>query len=236
MRLDEAQADPEKLGLTLTPGSIEAFEHRDPETEETPSAEADDPFMGEVPALETSGQPDRTPPTATIRGALSAVERIAFREIGERLRRDQRPEQSEPAPAIDVDPPAIESVEPAPAPAKPPVVAQITNITLKPADPQPEAAMPEPPVVVSEPPAPKPEPQPDTSILEKLPVPILIHSGDVLHYANPEFLSLTDYEELGELIQAGGLDVLFPESFEQPQTETGHKIKMRSRDGSEFPF
>ncbi|OWK21945.1 hypothetical protein AJ88_13290 [Mesorhizobium amorphae CCBAU 01583] len=28
---------------------------------------------------------------------------------------------------------------------------------------------------------------PDTSILGKLPVPLLIHSGDELHYANDEF-------------------------------------------------
>ncbi|RUW85976.1 PAS domain-containing sensor histidine kinase, partial [Mesorhizobium sp. M8A.F.Ca.ET.023.01.1.1] len=32
---------------------------------------------------------------------------------------------------------------------------------------------------------------PDTSLLGKLPVPLIIHSGDQLHYANEEFLDLT---------------------------------------------
>ena len=31
------------------------------------------------------------------------------------------------------------------------------------------------------------------SILEKLPVPVLVHSGDTLHYANDEFFALTGY-------------------------------------------
>jgi len=221
LRLDEAQADPEKLGLTLTPSSIEAFEHRDPDPQENLFDDSDDPFMGEVPALETREQPEQAPPTS-VRGALSAVERIAFREIGERLLRE-RGEQ----------PTAIEPSEP--APVKPPVIAHIGSVSVKPPAPELVVATPQPPAAAPEPPAPKIDPQPDTSILDKLPVPILIHSGDMLHYANPEFLSLTEYDELGELIQAGGLDALFPESFEQPETESGHKIRMRARDGSDFP-
>src|SRR5690606_36448061 len=52
-------------------------------------------------------------------------------------------------------------------------------------------------------------PQPDTSILERLPVPLPIHSGDRLHYANPEFLTLTAYSSLAKLEEAGGLETLF---------------------------
>ncbi|MGB6117920.1 MAG: PAS domain S-box protein, partial [Mesorhizobium sp.] len=51
----------------------------------------------------------------------------------------------------------------------------------------------------------------DTSILAKLPIPLLIHSGDELHFANEEFFALTGYETLEELTQAGGLDALFAE-------------------------
>ena len=53
----------------------------------------------------------------------------------------------------------------------------------------------------------------DTAILEKLPVPVLIHSGDVLHYANEEFLTLTGYQSVEQLAEAGGLDALFAESY-----------------------
>ncbi|MDP3898558.1 MAG: hypothetical protein Q8Q62_17950, partial [Mesorhizobium sp.] len=49
----------------------------------------------------------------------------------------------------------------------------------------------------------------DTSILGRLPVPVLIHSADKLHYANQEFFDLTGYVSVLELEQAGGLDVLF---------------------------
>ncbi|TGS20939.1 hypothetical protein EN828_34050, partial [Mesorhizobium sp. M2D.F.Ca.ET.185.01.1.1] len=50
---------------------------------------------------------------------------------------------------------------------------------------------------------------PDTSLLSKLPVPLIIHSGDQLHYANEEFLDLTGYETLEDLEDAGGLGALF---------------------------
>ncbi|MET3661674.1 PAS domain S-box protein [Aquamicrobium ahrensii] len=83
---------------------------------------------------------------------------------------------------------------------------------------------------------------PDTSILARLPVPLLIHSGDVLHYANDEFLELTGYDTLEELIASGGLDALFvdpfadqPEAGESGPDEARHALFLRRRDGSEFP-
>ena len=53
----------------------------------------------------------------------------------------------------------------------------------------------------------------DAPILEQLPVPVLIHAGDLLHYANAEFLALTGYGTVDELAEAGGLDALFAESY-----------------------
>ena len=57
----------------------------------------------------------------------------------------------------------------------------------------------------------------DTSILEQLPVPVLIHSGDALHYANREFLELTGYDTVDELQAAGGLGELFGEPYPPEQ-------------------
>src|SRR5207245_11662082 len=54
---------------------------------------------------------------------------------------------------------------------------------------------------------------PDTSILARLPVPLLIHSGDVLHYANEAFLELTGYDTLENLADAGGLGALFADHY-----------------------
>jgi len=76
----------------------------------------------------------------------------------------------------------------------------------------------------------------DTSILERLPVPVLIHSGDRLHYANAEFLELTGYVSVLELEQAGGLDVLFADDAQAGDRDPDdHRRRVRSRDGEEFP-
>ena len=60
----------------------------------------------------------------------------------------------------------------------------------------------------------------DTSILEQLPVPVLIHAGDALYYANREFLELTGYDTVDELRDAGGLGELFGEPY-PPEARRG---------------
>ena len=76
---------------------------------------------------------------------------------------------------------------------------------------------------------------PDTSILAKLPVPVLIHSGDTLHYANEEFFKLTGYATLDDLEGAGGLDALFAEPADGEPEPGDHRRRLRTRDGEEFP-
>ena len=77
----------------------------------------------------------------------------------------------------------------------------------------------------------------DTSILEQLPVPVLIHSGDALYYANREFLELTGYDTVDELHAAGGLGELFGEPYppEQGEAEPGRKLRLRTSEGLEYP-
>ncbi|MCP8896857.1 PAS domain-containing sensor histidine kinase [Shinella daejeonensis] len=53
------------------------------------------------------------------------------------------------------------------------------------------------------------------TVVDALPVALLIHVGDQLIHANPEFLRLTGYAALSDLDTAGGLDTL----FEQPAEE-----------------
>ncbi|MER9103859.1 PAS domain S-box protein [Mesorhizobium sp. M0848] len=79
---------------------------------------------------------------------------------------------------------------------------------------------------------------PDTSLLGKLPVPLLIHSGDQLHYANEEFLSLTGYEALDDLADAGGLGALFADPYAEDGVSDGtdHALRLKTRDGQEFPI
>jgi PAS domain S-box-containing protein len=76
----------------------------------------------------------------------------------------------------------------------------------------------------------------DTSILSKLPIPVLIHSGDELHYANQEFLNLTGYALIDDLADAGGLDTLFGEPYDGNDDDTGdRKLRLLTRTGEEFP-
>ena len=76
----------------------------------------------------------------------------------------------------------------------------------------------------------------DTSLLDRLPVPVLIHAGDVLHFANPEFHDLTGYASLAELDMAGGLDVLFVDGENSPDRDPeDHRRRLRTKGGEEFP-
>ncbi|CCV08565.1 Cell-division control histidine kinase pdhS [Mesorhizobium metallidurans STM 2683] len=78
---------------------------------------------------------------------------------------------------------------------------------------------------------------PDISILGKLPVPLLIHSGDDLHYANEEFLGLTGYDTLDDLEEAGGLGALFADPYDDSASDgTDHALRLKTRDGQEFPI
>lgn len=79
---------------------------------------------------------------------------------------------------------------------------------------------------------------PDTSLLGKLPVPLLIHSGDQLHYANEEFLDLTGYDTLEDLEDSGGLGALFADPYADDGASDGsdRSLRLKTRDGQEFPI
>src|SRR5690606_15534651 len=98
-RMNEAADDPEGIGAVLLapPPPAEATKE-EPQREQAPapaepSGEMPDPFNGERPALAISDGPKRRATDKTVAvveervSGLSDAERIAFREIGERLRR-----------------------------------------------------------------------------------------------------------------------------------------------------
>jgi PAS domain S-box-containing protein len=76
----------------------------------------------------------------------------------------------------------------------------------------------------------------DTSILERLPVPLLVHSGDALHFANREFLDLTRYQSIDDLAAAGGLEILFGEPYRDKETgQTGEsRMRLIAKGGEEI--
>jgi PAS domain S-box-containing protein len=313
-RMADAVADPERIGLALVPNQPEPV--AEPEKPESPPEAAvaepfqgPDPFQGEVPALTIAPKPERRFTDKVIRLAehrppandkgLSTLERSAFREIGERLKKDSGAEAAPPVPpplSVPVSGageaegtgklagPSSEASENRQAenqPAAPVVRGSLLDYAaegpdgltdddsiaaadfrdamndgdlLRPAVPGP-AAEPAGPARSESAQVPSGRlplqagsflpsafatgalDAPDISILAKLPVPLLIHSGDVLHYANDEFLDLAGYDTLDELDEAGGLDALFVEPYadDEAADEADRALRLRSRDGSEFP-
>ncbi len=277
----DAMADPHAIGQAL----VRAPE---PVQEPAPPATDTDPFKGEIPALTIVPQPERRFTDKVIRLAehrppandkgLSSLERSAFREIGERLRKESEAKSQETAtekPAETVQP--EESVQPAPmeialhpadeasrpeiepqATDPAPVQAQHGGETPAEDTPPPETvpvaegsataatvqesapSFPRETVVPSAFALPSPaDSGPDISVLGKLPVPLLFHSGDTLHFANEEFLRLTGYETLDDLAEAGGLGALFADPLSQdnaPESGTDRALRLKTQDGREFPI
>ena len=273
----DAIDDPEALGLVLTsnPAAVETpgeLVTRTYDEDGAAGSEADEggrpdePLKGDLPG------PDRRAADKVIRLAehrvpasekgLSAVERNAFREIGERLKKEGK---------------LVEVVDGAPAAGR-----AGGNAPASDAEMQESAVLAEqagsapdhgalPPQAVSDQPvgdehsapeqptktefqAPAPlrflpsafstgafqtgdAARVDTSILERLPIPLLVHSGDKLHYANQEFLKLTGYRSIDELASAGGLETLFGEPYqgEDASSAGGSRMRLLSQDGDEFP-
>ncbi|MFS2324932.1 PAS domain S-box protein [Brucella sp. H1_1004] len=149
-------------------------------------------------------------------GGLTTTERNAFREIADRLRKQGLANSRQDTDALPDDvahtPPAADRVAPIA------LVSENTSI----AD---EVPIP-----------PKPEKQrlaDETVLLANLPIPVIIHSGDTIHYVNQSLLDLTGYATLTEIQQAGGITILF--NSDRSDDEKADGMVLRRADGSEAP-
>ncbi|MCO7728336.1 PAS domain S-box protein [Brucella intermedia] len=138
-------------------------------------------------------------------GGLTKTERNAFREIADRLRKQGLASSRAESEASAI---AKEAVAETPKLVEPTVE---------------EAALPAPTAI----------PADETALLANLPVPVIIHSGDEIHYVNQALLDLTGYESLGDIRGAGGVDVLFNSESDDGETRQG--MVLRRADGSEEP-
>lgn len=285
-RMSETVVDPEGIGtvlLTPTPSAeVQAVEASpgEPETK----LDIPDPFEGELPALEISKDHTRRASDKNLDWAaddkapgLSPVERLAFREIGERLRRanealaarsnrddvfeeeDQADTPLDPLPLFsEQQPNADEEILPEPtAEAIPPSESQAETINEKPATITPDLEQdrikkseqrfrqvrsllslipsePLPTLQQTAEPAAATTPIDLEHFITNLPLPVLIHSGDNLHFANPEFLLLTGYADLASLADAGGIGALFDEPLSR-QTLDDTALSLRTANGSHAP-
>jgi PAS domain S-box-containing protein len=267
----DASRDPEARGLHLDERLARPSESHDQPApiDAAPSdgVDEDDPFRGEVPAIAVTPDRERRYSDKVIRLAehrpsaiektLSSGERTAFREIGDRLRKDRDDDRladdaERPAPAVEDAPAAPEPEVQSPAPSTGEAEATRPARSLfdfsdigaaeaeTPADDidgrDAQAAGPDDAALSGDEDTPCAEPaRSDVSVLEKLPVPVLIHSGDDLHYANGEFLALTGYSSLEALAAAGGIGALFADDYAETDDTPDRQLRLRRPDGETFP-
>jgi PAS domain S-box-containing protein len=76
-------------------------------------------------------------------------------------------------------------------------------------------------------------PSDNASIFSKLPLPVLVYSGEALHFANSAFLELSGYSSLAAIQNAGGLDALFGDGSEATDDDNGTGMHLTRADGIE---
>ncbi len=164
------------------------------------------------------------------RDSLTPGEQAAFQEIarkldplGLRAKVEQSLATSEP-PALRTEPATMAPKAPEPpAPATPTAVSEAATSL-----PQAEATLPD---LHGERPLGKRERSLTAEIIDLMPVALLVHVGDRLIHANPEFFSLTGYKTLAELDEAGGLDTLIQRrDLEEPGDEAGQVLALCADD------
>ncbi len=149
-------------------------------------------------------------------GGLTKTERNAFREIADRLRKQGLANsRAETETASISDETVIDSSQPV---EKTEVKASLIDEVS--AD---EASLPSSGMAYGD----------ETALLANLPVPVIIHSGDKIHYVNQALLDLTGYESLDDIRGAGGVDVLFNSESDDGETRQG--MVLRRANGSEEP-
>ncbi|WP_104664948.1 PAS domain S-box protein [Ensifer adhaerens] len=72
-------------------------------------------------------------------------------------------------------------------------------------------------------------------ILDSLPIGMLVHRGDELLHANPEFLRLTGYGDLDDFVREGGIDALFANGEEATDQEPDGTMTLIRKDGQMRP-
>jgi signal transduction histidine kinase len=171
------------------------------------AARPERPALNIAPAAANVVPFRQAPPAEPKAPTLSPVERRAFRELAQELNARLRGTPEAPASAE----PGVEGAL-AEAP-KPPDQATQSAASLSSTEAPPRADEAESPVAAEASGAAVAPPAAgiDPSLLDRLPIGILIYRHNALLHANRHFLETTGYDDLTALEAAGGLDSLFVE-------------------------
>ncbi len=227
-----------------------------PQPGATDAADQPDPFLGERPALRIVETPGRRASDKIIEleqhrpagsGALTRGEQAAFREIARQLgenvgtqpaaqdavsreaatdavETDTEERHVETVDETSIDAASAASMEPEPELALE-TQGDMTAAEHR-ADDLADAAI-DPAAIASV--------GFSGEILDSLPVGLLIHLGDDLLHANPEFLRLTGYDTLDDFEQEGGIDALFANDEEIGDAEPDGTMTLIRKTGQLVP-
>lgn len=209
----------------------------------TPPADEEDAFRGERPALRLVENPSRRQSDKVVqletrrnRGGLfdglSTGEQAAFREIARQLGETFGKRKPEDRPPGDPMGAAGETEEKAP---------EEHGATEEPAEEMPGLEVgPHADDMLAEdhggdraaiaPPRRQMDYGLTAAVVDALPVALLVHVGDRLIHANPEFFRLTGYGSIGDLEASGGLDILLAGPDEDTEDGSG-TMNLRHADG-----
>ncbi|MFD1198616.1 cell-division control histidine kinase PdhS [Brucella gallinifaecis] len=149
-------------------------------------------------------------------GGLTATERNAFREIADRLRKQglANAHQENEASVEDVSHPK-------------PTAERIEHVTLVSEAPSSDEH------AIKDAGSAQKQHTDETALLASLPIPVIIHSGDVIHYINQALLDRTGYRALPEIQEAGGIAALFNSNIDDG--DKSESMVLRHANGSEEP-
>ena len=186
-----------------------------PPADKTPPAREERPVLTVVPPsknvvpFRASAPPDKAP-------GLSAVERKAFHEIARQL--------TSRLGITGVESPPFTNTEGAPTAPMPQQPA--ADWTVERSSESPLSAVSGERGTVGD----------ESTILDRLPVGVLLYRHNQLIYANRTLLDWTGYQDLDALAQAGGLDQLFSEPGLDLMPETGAKsLAITTSAGEQLP-
>jgi len=238
---EEAATEEETPVVDDAAGDAPAMETQ--EQPATPPADEEDAFRGERPALRLVENPSRRQSDKVVqletrrnRGGLfdglSTGEQAAFREIARQLGETFGKRKPEDRPPGDPMGAAGETEEKAP---------QENNVTEEPAEEMPGLEVgPHADDMLAEdhgsdraaiaPPRRQMDYGLTAAVVDALPVALLVHVGDRLIHANPEFFRLTGYGSIGDLEASGGLDILLAGPDEDTEDGSG-TMNLRHADG-----
>lgn len=176
----------------------------------------DDPFKGERPALKLVSTLDRSQSDKIVdisnhrlqgSESLTRSEQAAFREIARQLGESfgKRPNSEIVPPSEQPVKASSEEDDTEIAEAAAPAIAKDADDVAAPVETMPLI-----------PPRTSSNSRLTRDMLDNLPIALLVHSGDDLFHANPEFLAMTGYSSLEDLREEGGIDALFASDDDAP--------------------